>query len=274
MSVIQVSNDKSQEKAAQSRNLNIFEDPAIAAAAQNDPFARWVSKNWRSIGIVLLAIAAGVLAYTRFTSLQNGKRAEATQIIAGIQETYSALVAEQESLLSAREEEAAVKEAEKKVELKKKIDTSLAEVSKLQDKLALQIDSLDSSRPYDIIGNLYRGLLALQRKDYAKVQSIVAAQSWEQSGKPESAERFLAELLTLALTRGLVDSDTHREFAREQLATLAERGSVAAVQSYVAFSLIADTEAQRKQMQELNAKLRLKFPGQQKALEEGIDGDA
>ena len=72
--------------------------------------------------------------------------------------------------------------------------------------------------------------------------------------------------MSLGLARSLVDSDTHRDFARAQLAALAERGSFAAVQAANALLLIAQSDVEKKQADEIVAKVRMKFPAQQRFL--------
>jgi hypothetical protein len=67
----------------------------------------------------------------------------------------------------------------------------------------------------------------------------------------------------------LIESDAHREFARTHLVGLADRGSFAAVQAATTLSLIAQTDAEKAQAQELVAKLRVKFPSQQRYLSTG-----
>ena len=261
-----VINEQSQQQAPRSPSRNIFEDPAIAAAAQNDPFARWVIRHWRTIIGILLAIAAGMLGYHRFTSVALEKRSAATAVLNSVQESYSQLLKKDESLVTLRGKEVTTTDVAEQEKVKKEIETTTREVDQLRDKVTLMVDSLETSPPYGLLKNLYRGLLAARVKDYDKTQGIIALQSWEQIGKPESSERLVAELLTYALARSLIDSDAHREFARSQLVGLAERGSFAAVQAASTLLLIAQSDAEKAQAQELVAKLKVKFPAQQRYL--------
>ncbi len=261
-----VTQDQSEQPVNRPPSRNIFEDPAIAAAAQNDPFARWVIKHWRTIVVVLVAIGAGMLGYNRYTSVRLEKRSAATAVLQSVQESYKELVAKEDSLLVLRGEEVAATDSAEKEKIKAKIESTNREVDQLRDKVTLMVDALDQAPPYSQLKDLYKGLLAASLKDYDKTQGILARQSWEQTGNPDSSERFMAELLSLALARSLVDSDAHRDFARGQLAALAERGSFAAVQAANALLLIAQSDADRKQADEIIAKLRMKFPAQQRFL--------
>ena len=261
-----VIHDKSEQPVNRSPSRNIFEDPAIEAAAQSDPFARWVVKHWRTIVVLLVAIAAGMLGYSRFTSVSLEKRSAATAVLQSVQDSYKDLLAKEDSLVTLRTEEVAATDPAEKEKLKGKIETTGREVEQLRDRVTLMVDALDQAPPYSQLKNLYRGLLAARLKDYDKTQAILSQQSWEQTGAPDSSERFMAELMSLGLARSLVDSDTHRDFARAQLAALAERGSFAAVQAANALLLIAQSDAEKKQADEIVAKVRMKFPAQQRFL--------
>jgi hypothetical protein len=264
-----LSNEKSQHEAPRAPSRNIFEDPAIAAAAQNDPFARWVIGHWRTILGVLVALAAGMLGYHRFTSVALEKRSAATSVLNSVQESYAQLLAKDEALVSLKGDEAAATDPAQKEKVKKEIESTIREVDQLRDKVTLMVDSLDVTPPYGHLKDLYRGLLASRLKDYDKTQGLLAAHSWEEVGKPDSSERFIAELVTYGLARSLIESDAHREFARTHLVGLADRGSFAAVQAATTLSLIAQTDAEKAQAQELVAKLRVKFPSQQRYLSTG-----
>ncbi len=266
MSTTPVTNDQSQREAPRTSARNLFEDPAIAMAAHNDPFARWVVTHWRGIVVTLAAVAAGILGYDRFTTVALEKRSAATAVLNSVQESYRQLLVKEEALLTLRAEEAAQTEPAEKAKITAKIETTSKEVDQLKDRVTLMVESLDSSAPYDTLRTLYRGLLAARAKDYDKTQSALANASWEQVGKPESSERFMAELLAFGLARALMDSDAHRDFARAQLVRIAEQGSFVAVPAATTLVVIAVTEPERIQAQQLADRLRTKYPSQQRFL--------
>ena len=266
VSTTPVTNEQSQREKPRAPSRNLFEDPAIAAAAQNDPFARWVVKHWRTIVVVLLTIGASMLGYNRFTTVALEKRSAATAVLSSVQESYHQLVTKEEALLTLRAEEAAQADAAEKAKITAKIDTTSKEVDQLKDKVTLMVESLDSSAPFNTLKELYRGLLAARLKNYDKTREALANSSWEQVGKPESSERFMAELLSFGLARALIDSDAHRAFAREQLVKIAERGSFAAVPAANTLGMIAVSEPEKAQAQQLAEALRAKYPSQQRFL--------
>ena len=266
MSTTPVTNEQSQREKPRAPSRNLFEDPAIAAAAQNDPFARWVVKHWRTIVVVLLALGASMLGYNRFTTVALEKRSAATAVLSSVQESYHQLVTKEEVLVTLRAEEAVQADAAEKAKITAKIDTTSKEVDQLKDKVTLMVESLDSSAPFNTLKELYRGLLAARLKNYDKTRDALANSSWEQIGKPESSERFMAELLSFGLARALIDSDAHRALAREQLVKLAERGSFAAVPAANTLVMIAVSEPEKAQAQQLAEALRVKYPSQQRFL--------
>lgn len=266
MSTTPVPNEQSQGETPRAPSRNLFEDPAIAMAAQNDPFARWVVKHWRTIVVTLVALAAGILGYDRFTTVALEKRSAATAVLNSVQESYHQLVTKEESLLTLRAEEAAQKDATEKAKIATKIETASKEIDQLKDKVTLMVESLDSSAPYSTLKDLYRGLLAARAKDYEKTKTALQNNAWEQVGKPDSSERFMAELLAFGLSRALIDSDAHRDFARDQLVRLAERGSFAAVPAANTLMMIAVTEPEKAQARQLAETLRTKYPSQQRFL--------
>jgi hypothetical protein len=266
VSTTPVTNEQSQREAPRAPSRNLFEDPAIAAAAQNDPFARWVVQHWRTIVVVLLAIGASMLGYNRFTTVAVEKRSAATAVLNSVQESYHQLVTKEESLVTLRAEEAAQADAGEKAKITAKIDTTSKEVDQLKDKVTLMVESLDSAAPFNTLKELYRGLLAARLKNYDKTRDALANATWEQVGEPESSERFMAEILSFGLARALIDSDAHRALAREQLVKLAERGSFAAVPSAKTLLMIAASEPEKAQAQQLADALRAKYPSQQRFL--------
>jgi len=274
VSTTPVTKDPSHDKAPRTPPRNIFEDPAIAVAAQNDPFARWVVKNWRSLVAVLLAVAAVMLGYDRFTTVALEKRSSATATLNSVQESYHQLLTKEESLVTLRADEAAQTDAAEKAKITAKIEATSREIDQLKDKVTLMVESLDSSAPFGTLKELYQGLLAARLKNYDKTQSVLAATQWEAVGKPESSERFMAELLAFGLARSLIDSDAHREFARGQLVIIAERGSFAAVPAATTLTMIAVSDAEKTQAQELVTKLRAKYPSQQRFLSNLEDSES
>lgn len=253
------------KQAPESRNLankNIFEDPAIAAAAQNDPFARWMSKNWKVVAVILIAVAVCMVGYNQYTSIEAQKKADATENLNEIQSTYDELVAKENALAALQTEKNAATDAKVRGETQTKIDESQKEIASLRDKLVLMTDALVGPKPFDLLASMYKGLMFAQTKEFDKAQAVLAQASWDNVGKPNSPERMAAELVTFAIARALLDSPAHVAFAREKLIELAERGTFAAVQAGNAVRLVAQTDAEKQKANEIATSLVSRFPAQ------------
>ena len=259
MTTSPVSNQVSESPKG-SRNL--FEDPSIAAAAANDPFARWMSRNWKGLAVVMVAVAVSMVGYNQFNTIALAKRAAATETLSDIQASYDTLIEKEDSLASLQEEEASSTDAKIKEEKRKKVEESQKELVILRDKIVLMTDSLTTPKPFDILGALYKGLILARQKDFDKAQALLAANPWEGVGKDDSGERFVAELATLGMARALLDSPKHVDFARGQLVALAERGNFVTVQAVNAVRVVAQTDAQIAQSNELSKAVVGKFPAQ------------
>jgi len=269
VSVIPVTNESPSEAHQKKGARNIFEDPAIAAAAANDPFARWIVKNWRLMVTALVAVAVAMVAYNRFVTVSAQKRALATEALRDVQAGYNELVTKEQELADLKSQEGAASAGDSKAQLTQKIEASLHALDQARDKVTLMVESLDKAPPFDAIGDLYRGLLAARRNDFDKTQALLAGRPWEQIGKPGSSERLISELVTVALARALIDSGKYREFAQAQLVTLSERGEFAAVQAGRALEVMAQSDTEKAQVAEILSKLKSRFPTQQRFLSDG-----
>lgn len=254
-----------------SPSRNIFEDPAIAAAAANDPFAKWLVSNWRTIVVVVAAGILGTVAYLRFSSVALEKRSAATRTLNQIQATYSELVAKEDSVDKLRETLSTQSEAKDRETTTSSIEKGDREVEQLRDKVVLMADSLTDPRPFGSIGKLYKGLVASHRKRFEETRTVLEEISFSELGGRESSERFIGELVTLALARSLLDSDQHRAFGRERLIALAEAGEFAAVQASNALLIAARSPEETEQVKALVTKVKSRFPGESQFINTASD---
>ncbi len=262
-----------QVSEAPQGSRNIFEDPAIAAAAANDPFARWVSRHWKLLLTFLVAVGVSMIGYNQFKTIALEKRAAATETLADIQANYDEYVEKEEALTTLQKEASSITEPTVKEEKQKKIEEVKKELTSLRDKLILMTDSLTAPKPFDTLAALYKGLLFAREKEYDKAQALLAAHPWESVGEPNSGERFVGELVTLGLARALLDSPAHVQFAREQLLGLAERGTFEPVQAYNALRLVSQSDADRAKLDELSRALVTKYPAQIRFMEGVYQGE-
>ena len=260
--------EQTQSSATSSTGRSIFEDPAIGEAAKNDAFVRFVSHNWKSLLLALLAIGGAIVGYNIFTTTALEKRARATTMLADIQESYKGIVDKQAALAEKRaQQQKAVDDAAKKTAADS-IESATKEIDDARSKIALMIDSLDSPPPFDSYATLYRGLVAARFQDYGAVeQALSKAPSWQAIDDVRSSKRFIAETVTLGLLRSLAQSDSYKGKAKDQLKALADGGEFLAVDALDAFSLIASTPEEQAYLKGALQALKAKFPSQGKRLD-------
>ncbi len=252
-------------------NTNIFEDPAIAAAANNDPFAKFVAKNWKRIAGVLFALALGMIAYNAVKTTQEQKRAASTALFAQVREQYREIVSKKQELAKLKAELLSKPEGEKKA-VQDKVDSLEAEMSAVREKSKLMLSSLDSPPPFDLLGRLYRGLIAAQFGEFEQTKSALNETPWELTGRAGSPERMTAELAALGLGKALSESPMHIQPAREALLRLAENGEFAAVPALEALAALASTPEELGKVKEILGVLETRFPSQTKYLAEVKEG--
>ena len=217
----------------------------------------------------LIAVAAGMIAYTTYTTTALNKKAAATAQLANIQESYKGLVDSQEAIEKLREDFSAATEEDKKKTLSESIEKQTKELGEVRTKLSLTIDSLDSPEPFDTLSQLYRGLLAGRFKDFEAVQRALSAlPDWQRlrDKNGQSSKRFVAETAALGLSKALAQSDAKAQVAKDNLKTLAEKGSFVAVEAAGAFAALAATPEEKANAKQLIDGVRARFPGQDKYL--------
>lgn len=248
------------------RTHSIFEDPAIADAAKDDPIVGFISRHWKTVIGSLVAVALSMVAYDRFKDTAEHKRAVATERLLDIQQSYRAIIQRQTQIASLKRELAAEGDITKKEGIQQTVDTNTKELNQLRERTTLAIESLSSPKPFDALAQLYRGLVAARFEDYETTRSILTASSWEQVGASNSAERMAAEFAVVGLAKALVDSRDSVALAREALMKVASKGDFAAVQAALALAAVASTTEEQQQVQSIIDELSKRFPTQEKFL--------
>jgi hypothetical protein len=248
------------------RTHSIFEDPAIAEAAKDDPVVRFISRNWKTVIGALMAVALSMVAYNSFKNTAEQKRATATQTLMDIQQGYKAITEKQQELTTLTKDHSSETDPKKKEQVQQKIDAATKELNQLRDRTTLVVDSLKSPRPFDMLAQLYRGLIAARFGDYAITQGVLSSTSWEAVGASDSAERMVAEFAVLGLARSLVDAPNSREPVMGALGNLASKGTFAAVQAAVTLATIASTPEEKVKAREVVGEVSRRFPAQEKFL--------
>ena len=258
--------DSSPDEVSGKPRRNIFEDPAIVEAGKNDPFARFIAKNWRFLLVCLCAVGLGMVGYNRWMTTATQKRADATKILREVQEGYRQLVEKQSTLLTLQNEERLAGDEKARASVAEKVKRQSEDVNALRNKLGLMLAGLESPPPFNTLASLYRGLLAAQVGDFDATNAALSESSWESVGSPQSPERAAAELVALGLANALADSDKYRDVAKSTLIQLAEKGDVVAVRAIGSLAVLAASPEDKERVRTLIAAAQQRFPAQQKLL--------
>jgi len=263
--------NQTPDESNNNRRQNIFEDPAIAEAGRDDPFAQFVLKHWRLLVTGLVAIGLSIIGYNQFMTTAQQKRADATKILHDVQEEYQGIVKQQAEIETLRVDEKKAADDKARVEIAEKIKKQSEELQKQRDKINLMLVGLESPPPFNTFASLYRGLTAARFGDYDTTASILSSLNWEQAGAPESPERSAAELAALGLANALVDSTTHRDQVKTTLQLLAEKGHYASVGAVDTLSIVASTPEEKDRVRGLVQAVQQRYPAEQKFLQDASE---
>ena len=262
MTVSPASQGNSQGVSSDPRR-NIFEDPAIAQAAANDPLMRWVLVNWKILVALAAAVILATVAYLRFTAVALEKRTNATKTLNEIQTTYASLVEKEGEVAELRGDLESQSDPKERESRTTKITQGEKEIEQLRDKVVLMADSLVDPKSFGTIASMYKGLIASRRQQFDETKRALEEIHLDQLGAPDAPERFVGEVVALALARSLVDSEQYRALARETIVTLAQKGEVVAPRAANALGLISNTPEEKAQAESIVASVQSRFPGQQ-----------
>ena len=263
--------EKSKRAEDSRPNRNIFQDPAIAEAGKNDPFVRFVARNWRIILVALVSIGLSMIAYNRFMATAEQRRADATQLLLDVQGGYQDLIDKQEALATLKSAERVATDPKERIAAADKVKSQTEEIRRLQEKLGHMLVGLDSPSHFGLLGDFYKGLLAARFGDFSATQTALGSTNWEQVGKPDSPERFAAEFVTFGLAKALVDSDQHIDSAKAALTALADRGSFSAAQAVDVLAILATSSEEKEKVRGLIHGVEQRFPAQQKFLTDAAE---
>ena len=244
---------------------HLFEDPAIALAAKDDPIAQFMVKNWRTILGVLIAIPCVIFAYNTYKATNEAKRAAASALFGEVREALGSVNRDTQELATTRNElDSAV--GAKKDELIKKVADLEVRVRSGRERLGKMTESLSDTaiEPFPQLARLYQGILAARSGDLAEVKGVLSGVNWENVTPPDSRSRMVAELSALVLGRAYLDSPDGVKEGRQILSSLAEKGSFARTQALQALLASSDSPEDKAAAVALAEKLKSEQPEQEK----------
>lgn len=281
-----------------SRVGTILNGPELIETQREDPVARFLVQQWRTLVAILVAGALGMLAYNSFQTSADLRRAAASESLAAIQKEYRTIGESQDRLLllkqqladdrkaeaegaaakseapaadKAAAEKVAAEKAKAAQERAERIKSGDAQVERLQkeldagrEKFARMTAALKGPITFETLARMYQGLLAARLGDFEGTQQALQSTPWQGVGATDSAERLTAEFATLGLARALLDSEKFSGVAADSLEKLAREGSHAAVQAALSYAGVASSEQEKQKARELLDRVAQRFPTQQK----------
>jgi hypothetical protein len=254
------------------KNSRLFEDPAIARAAAEDPFAKFVQQHWKRVALVVAVALAIGYGINNFRSTRELKRANVSALFADMRNAYSQLTFQEATLMQSRMELTEATDPTKKAEVEKRIAESETALNEQRVKIERMSEALEDNveEPFPRLARLYRGLVAARSGDVTKARNALSGDRWESTGTPGSPERFVAELGAFVLGKALVDDPTSIKEGTQILAALAERGDAARLGSALAYAAIAASPEERASAKKFLEAIKTQHPEQSKFVLEAI----
>ena len=246
---------------------DIYTDPALAQAPTDDPLYKWLNAHWRHLLSLVIAIAVITYFVGAFRDSYESSMRGAADIYARLQSEYNNYSVAKSALSAAvieNDKKMAGKSAAEKNEAEKGLENYYKNVEDAKSRLTQLVNSASYTRePYSVIADLYRGLM--QRIENPKSPDLAALdkfRDWENVGKPNSDQRFYAELGALILARAYLDDATKRTDGEAMLKNLATKSQIVNVSAALTLSHIADTKEKRVEAKQILDTVLSKNPEQ------------
>ncbi len=249
---------------------DIYTDPALAQAKEEDPFFGYIANNWRQLLVTAVVIFGGYYIYTRYQQAQNLSFIAAADLLVKVQETSKELTELQSKLITLNQPQVGEKEDVKKgTDLAKEKEALQKQVDETKEKFSQRLAALSDARePYGNLANLYRGLNASKSGDIASLKSAVGAVNDQLSDSNDDGSVLVQELATLMLARSLLDNaDTYIE-GRDQLKTLATEGKFVHSSAAQTLARVSATDEEKQDALSIIDQIISTHPGQSDILKE------
>lgn len=244
-----------------------FSGPPLASRV-HDPVAALAERIWRPVLLVVGALVAGWYIKSTLSSSYEQSAREAADSFSKVRTAFTSVKTAQERL---RTLEATSLAGKSDVDVKKQADDverAKKEVSEAKDLLSQFLVVLgDAREPYKQLASIYRALAAREVGDIAAMRAALSTFSAEPVGKPDSSERFYAELGLLALAKTLIDDPATLNEGRDLLIKLSKNGTTVDVTAALSVARIAETSEQRAAAVALLTDLQTGHPEQAALLE-------
>lgn len=241
-----------------SRRHDIFTDPALARAAEEDPFVRFVHQHWRQLIVALIAVAAVTYAVQAFEETRVESLQRAADLFSRAQSEFDRYV----TLLQSSESTATTADADGAATDDGAPNLRVTQVEEARARLEQVLASLaDAREPYGALAPVYRALLGL------------VGEAQVATGGERVEDPFLRELERFVRARAALDNPATAAEGRQMLEELVQRGEVTAPAAIMILERTAQNEEERSQVRALRVALERRLPEVGAVLDERADLD-
>ncbi|RIL09170.1 MAG: hypothetical protein DCC75_07150, partial [Proteobacteria bacterium] len=261
----------------------ILDHPDVAEAVNEDPLFRFLANYWRQLGVVIIAVAAGLYAKQQFDQTHDVRMSEAAALYQRVSEEFGDLKRKSTDLMEAQSKQAeaakklaAAAEKEKgaleadlnkaEEDLKKKQGDFEAVSKKLKESIAALSDSRP---PYNEIAGTYS--LLSQKITLGQVRPAQGANALEDLAGDGGGERLLAELQEFLSAKLMLDQPGTALEGRRRLVALAEKGEYVHAVSALAVARISKSAAETREAYQLLERVNQSHPEQAEIIKEDLE---
>ncbi len=246
----------------QNASHDIFTDPALVRAKQEDPFFKFISQHWRELVVGAVVIFGGYYVVTQLRKTQYESKVSASDLFQKAQESFTEIVALEQRLSGLSAKPADPKAAEAQAKERADIEIKLKEAN---DKLTQRVAALnDVKAPYSNIGPLYKALSA------ARTGDVVGMESFTSQVKQGGGPVIFNELAELAAARTLLDDSSKRSDGFKRLLNLVSSSTYVGASAAATLGKVAATPEERTEVLKAMEAFIAKSPEQTDLLKEDM----
>jgi len=247
----------------QNLSHDIFTDPALARAKDEDPVVKFIATHWREMLISVVVVLGGYYVYNRYQTTQYESKVSAADLLVKAQESVDEVTVVKQRLQIIESNPADKTKPEEVENLKKRL-------LEAESKLSQRITALgDLSGEYGALSSYYQIVAALKENKLEDAQKILTTVLGQ--GESNSDTDFVTELAELMVARAALDTDQGQAKARAALMSLAKNSRFIHAAAAVTLARISRTDQEKKEALDVLNEIKANHPEQTDLLTEEID---
>jgi|GEM_PF-3781372 len=230
----------------QNTSHDIFTDPALVKAKQDDPFFKYINSNWREILMMAAILLGGYYVVTRLQQSYYQSKVASADVLKKAQDSFSEVVALQNRLFTLSQPL-----ADPTKETKESKETREKEKGEVEGKLRAAKSGLvqrlaalaDQKSPYLSMAPLFDATLSAVTGNLQAAQTAVDDLKGKQSS--DQGGILVSELGRLGLARAKLDAASTKSEGFKELLTLLEGGEFVSVSAASTLARVASTDEEK-----------------------------